>query len=157
VRNSRQFGAILLVASVVGCDTGGWSWDEVARVRSPDGSRDAVLVERNGGATTSFGYEVFVVPHDAGVAEGTPGTVASLYAATRNGQAYGAKLRWLAGDSLAVEYLRAREALIHEQALVRREDRLRVVLRAGVEDASAPSGGMQYNLEHPGSDRPNGR
>lgn len=153
MRYSRSICSMLVVAAAIGCDTGGWSWDEVARVRSPDGSRDAVLIERNGGATTSFGYEVFVVPHGAPVHEGAPGTVASLYAATRNAQSYGVNLRWLPGDTLSVEYLRAREALTHDAALSRRQDRLRVVLRAGVEDAGAPSGGMQYNREHssPGS------
>ena len=148
---------MLLAAAAIGCDGGGWSWDEVSRVRSPDGSRDAVLIERNGGATTSFGYEVFVVPHDAPVHEGAPGTVASLYAATRNAQAYGVNLRWLPGDTLAVEYLRAREALTHAPALSRRQDGLRVVLRAGVEDPSAPSGGMQHNRERTGAAGPNAR
>ena len=145
------------LALTAACDVGGWSWDEVARTRSPDGARDAVLVERNGGATTSFGYEVFVVPHDAPVREGTPGAVASLYAATRNAQAYGVNLRWLGADSLAVEYLRAREAVVHAAAASHRPDPLRVVLRPGVEDAQAPSGGMRYNGEHPNASRPNDR
>ena len=147
----------VLVVGTAACETGGWSWDEVARVRSPDGARDAVLIERNGGATTSFGYEVFIVPHEGQVGEGAPGAVASLYAATRNAQAYGVNLRWLSGDSLAVEYWRAREALIHEAALTGRQDRLRVVLRADVEDPKAPSGGMLYNREHPNASRPNDR
>jgi hypothetical protein len=37
------------------------SRDEVARVAAPGGQVEAVLVETNGGATTSFGYEVHVV------------------------------------------------------------------------------------------------
>ena len=36
------------------------SEDEVARVTSPDGRVEAVLIETNGGATTSFGYKVLV-------------------------------------------------------------------------------------------------
>ena len=156
MRISRQtlLSVVVLTAS---CDPGGWSWDEVARARSADGARDAVLIERNGGATTSFGYEVFVVPHDAPVRDGAQGAVASLYAATRNADAYGVNLRWLAGDSLAVEYLHAREALVHDPAVGHRPDRLRVVLHAGVEDPGAPSGGMQYNREHPNASRPNDR
>ena len=38
------------------------SGDEVARVPAPSAQVDAVLLEWNGGATTSFGYEVFIVP-----------------------------------------------------------------------------------------------
>jgi len=148
---------MIALAFTAACDVGGWSWDEVARTRSPSGARDAVLVERNGGATTSFGYEVFVVPRDAPVRNGAPGAVASLYAATRNAQAYGVNLRWLGGDTLVVEYLRAQEAVVHPAAVSRRPDPVRVVLRPGVEDAQAPSGGMRYNEEHPNTSRPDAR
>ena len=157
MRRMSRSGLILLAVCASACGGGGWSWDEVARVRSPNGSRDAVLIERNGGATTSFGYEVFVVPHDAPVRDGAAGAVASLYAAARNAQAYGVNLRWVAADSVVVEYLRAREALVHDAAVNRRPDRLRVVLRAGVENSQAPSGGMQYSREHPNPSRPNDR
>ena len=157
MRRVASLCVVWFAVGAAGCESGGWSWDEVVRARSPDASRDAVLIERNGGATTSFGYEVFVVPHDAQVREGARGAVASLYAATRNAQAYGVNLRWLADDSLGVEYLHAREALVHDAAVGHRPDRLRVVLRAGVEDPGAPSGGMQYNREHPNASRPNDR
>jgi len=148
---------VILLALTAACDDGGWSWDEVARTRSPDGARDAVVVERNGGPTTSFGYEVFVVPHGATVLEGRPGAVASLYAATRNAQASGVNLRWLTGDTLAVEYLAAREAVVHPTALSHRPDPVRVVLRPGVEDPQAPGGGMLDNAKHPDTRPPNGR
>ena len=154
---ASRFCMVSLVIAAAACDVGGWSWDEVARVRSPDGSRDAVLVERNGGATTSFGYEVFVVTHGAPVRDGAPGAVASLYAATRNEQAYGVNLRWLSRDSLAVEYLRAREAIVRDAALSHRQDHLRVAMRAGVADAKAPSGGMLYNQEHAKAGKPDDR
>jgi hypothetical protein len=36
------------------------TFDEVARATNPSGKVDAVLVERNGGATTSFGYNIYV-------------------------------------------------------------------------------------------------
>jgi hypothetical protein len=42
--------------------TGKITQDEVARVPGPSGGVDAVLFERNGGATPSFGYVVYVVP-----------------------------------------------------------------------------------------------
>jgi hypothetical protein len=54
-----------------------------ARVASPDGRVEAVLVETSGGATTSFGYEVHVVE------KGRPAgdRVAWVYGAGRNAQA----------------------------------------------------------------------
>jgi hypothetical protein len=48
----------LLVALQAGC---GFRTD-VERVPAPEYPLDAVLVERNGGATTSFSYEVHIVP-----------------------------------------------------------------------------------------------
>src|SRR5215475_9506392 len=53
------------------------SFDEVSRITSPSGKVDAVLVERNGGATTSFSYDVFVVPKGKSVARGSE--IAYLY------------------------------------------------------------------------------
>lgn len=35
---------------------------EIERIESPDGKVDAVLIVKNGGATTSLTYEVFIVP-----------------------------------------------------------------------------------------------
>jgi hypothetical protein len=39
------------------------SHDEVGRVSSPDRAVDAILVESNGGAITSFWYDIYLVPH----------------------------------------------------------------------------------------------
>jgi hypothetical protein len=47
---------------VVGC--GLVSRDEVARVISPDGRLEAILIETNGGATTAFGYEIWLREKD---------------------------------------------------------------------------------------------
>lgn len=61
--------ALFIFASIsVSCFNTEPSFDEVSRVTSPSGKVDAVLVERNGGATTSFSYEVFVVPKAKSVA-----------------------------------------------------------------------------------------
>ena len=153
----RRWESVGLLLLLTACGRSDVSWDEVARVQSPDAARDAVLIERNGGATTSFGYEVFVVPRDHAVKKGATGALASLYAATRNAQAYGVNLRWQARDTLAVEYLSARDAVVHDSALTRRRDAVRVVLRPGVRDPDAPSGGMRYNIGHPNTSRPNDR
>lgn len=86
---SLAAGAVLLMAWLFSGLVGEPSKDEVARVVSPSGKVDAVLVEINGGATTSFGYEVYVVERGA-QPSGSP--TVSLYGAVRNQHAYGANL-----------------------------------------------------------------
>jgi len=56
---------VLLMAYFIFLLAGEPSKDEVARDTSPTGKVDALLLETNGGATTSFGYEVYIVEHDA--------------------------------------------------------------------------------------------
>jgi hypothetical protein len=131
---------IILGALASGCV----SQDEVARSASPSGRVEAVLVERNGGATTSFGYEVFLVPSNQPARRGRQ--VASLYGAVRNESAYGVNLRWDDEHTLALEYLEAKQAeLVRSDAIVN-ADSVRVVLRSGIGDPTAPAGGMLYNL-----------
>lgn len=119
------------------------SKDEVARVVSPDGNIDAVLFETNGGATTSFGYEVYVVAHGA-QPSGSPAV--SLYGAVRNHHAYGANLRWASADSVAVEFLSAKSTKIDRQAQSIGTQTIRIAVREGITDNAAPPGGMLYNL-----------
>jgi hypothetical protein len=121
------------------------SRDEVARVVSPSGKVDAVLIETNGGATTSFGYDVFLVPSGGNnFDDGTK--VAHFYSAGRNKSAYGVNLVWR-GKQLTVEYLDAKiEKLLQNTATVAGET-VKVSLRSGVNDPNAPAGGMLYNLK----------
>ena len=119
------------------------SKDEVARVVSPSGNIDAVLFETNGGATTSFGCEVYVVEHGA-KPSGSPAV--SLYGAIRNQQAYGANLSWSSSDSLSVEYLSAKSARVNAHTQSVGMQAIDVALREGTADNSAPPGGMLYNL-----------
>jgi hypothetical protein len=63
--------SVALLPMITACLLMGASRDEVARASSSAGDLDAVLVETNGGATTSFGYFVYVVPHDGKPSEGT--------------------------------------------------------------------------------------
>lgn len=114
---------------------------EVARVTSPDRSIDAVLVETNGGATTSFGYRVHLVP--AGEAADSR-QAAFLYDATRSACAYGVNLRWLGPNRLLVEYQRADRADAANARVGHRS--IAVELKAGITDPTAPCGGMEYNL-----------
>ncbi len=145
------FVRLVPVLALAACLPGsGYSWDEVARVRAPGGGADAVLIETNGGATTSFGYHVHAVSPGAAVpreARGAASEAASLYGATRNANAYGANLRWVGDDTLAVEYHEARDDTLLRPAVMVPGSTVHVVLRPGVADPGAPSGGMLYNLQ----------
>src|SRR5690349_17819073 len=95
-----------IFALLGGCVTS----DEVARVPAPAGQVEAVVLERNGGATTSFGYEVYVVPRGRRPRAGA--LVADFYGATRSGSAYGVNPRWGPGPQLTLEYLTAERATL---------------------------------------------
>ena len=73
---------VVLTLALTACLSFPTSHDEVSRVSSPAGDLDAVLVETNGGATTSFGYLVYVLPRGAKPSKNHE--VAWLYAAGRN-------------------------------------------------------------------------
>jgi hypothetical protein len=136
-------GAVLLLAWLFSGLAGEPSKDEVARVVSPTGRVDAVVFETNGGATTSFGYEIYVVEHGAQPA-GSPAI--SLYGAVRNEHAYGANLKWASPDSIAVEFLSAKTAKINQQTQSIGTQAIHFAVHEGVTDPAAPPGGMLYNL-----------
>jgi hypothetical protein len=136
--------SVALLSMVTACLLMRASHDEVSRVSSSAGDLDAVLIETNGGATTSFGYLVYVVPHGARPSQGAEG--AMLYGAVRNDQAYGANLKW-EGSQLTVEYRDARQVALRRPTVVIGSDTVTIVLRSGVTDSVAPAGGMLYNLE----------
>jgi hypothetical protein len=114
--------------------------DEVARVVSPTGDVEAVLCEINGGATTSFAYGVYVVPRGAKLSDRAQ--VASFYAATRSGSAYGVNLRWQDPKTLAIEYLEAESAEIDQPSVTVDKANIAVMLRGGIADPAAPRGSM---------------
>src|SRR5437879_8009429 len=72
-----RFCKIILMWSLLlwGCSV---ARQEVKRVRSPDGRVEAVLIQTNAGATTGFGFEVFLVPTGA-----NPKTGSELFRADR--------------------------------------------------------------------------
>jgi hypothetical protein len=80
------------------------SHDEIAQVWSPNGQVVATLFDENGGATTSFGYEVELSGKDSS----EPKPVARLYGAQRNDGAYGANLRWENNNTLIIECLKTK-------------------------------------------------
>ena len=140
----RTFVCTLICGALVaGCLV---SRDEVARVRSPSGDADGVVVETNGGATTSFGYEVYVAPKGRSTFWGMK--VASLYGAVRNQRAYGVNLRWTDPKTLAIEFLDARYARIEGTLPINVGGHsISVVLANGINDPRACPGGMLYDLQ----------
>ena len=133
-------GVLLLLIGA--CDAP--SKDEVVRLRSPNGKADAVLIETNNGATTSFGYEVHVVEADA-KPDASPAVY--LYGATRNETAYGLNLRWQQDGVLGIEYQDANSIQSNITSISVGDERIHLVLRSNVTDPTAPSGGILYNLE----------
>jgi hypothetical protein len=102
---------------------------------------EAVLTETNGGGTTSFGYEVSV--GEKGAKRFTD--VATLYGALRNEQAYGVNLRWIGEYVLSIQYFRARAVRNVSKSVTIGGQQIKIDLESGVNDPTAPSGGMHYN------------
>lgn len=118
---------------------------EVARTASPLPGLDAVLFETNGGATTSFGYDVYVVT--AGhLVQRSDRPVASVYGAHPSRFAPGVNLRWHDADLLIAEYLHA-YSVEQPKPTVRIGNRtVRIELRDGIDVTSTPTGSMERNL-----------
>jgi hypothetical protein len=81
---------------------------EVARVPSPSGELEAIVIETRAGEGTLPGYEVHLV--ERGRPLFTSSEVAFVYGARRDGVAWGVELRWRTPRLLAVEYASARDA-----------------------------------------------
>jgi hypothetical protein len=135
----HRAGLLSLAIALPGC----WSYDEVARVAHLDSPLEAVVVEGNGGATTSFSYDIYVVEEGRPYRRGD--MVAGLYGAVRSSSAYGVNLHWV-GDTLRIEYLSARQDTLFRSMLERSGRRISVQLAPGIVDSTAPSGGMLYQL-----------
>ena len=135
----------LLLCLVLVVSIGCASRNEVARITSPSGKVDAVLVETNGGATTSFGYEIFVVPTQASTR--LRKDVAWFYGAVRSDQAYGVNLKWSDPSNLNLEYLKARWQEVRMPTVSIAGQEIHVTLKSGVTDPMAPPGGMLTNLQ----------
>ena len=61
--------------------------------------------------------------------------------------ACGLNLKWLAPDRLVAEYSQVPQATVLAPIANVGGERVRVSLRSGVIDSTAPGGGMLYNLE----------
>jgi hypothetical protein len=64
VKLSSVATLVLTLCVAPGCFNiaGDWRYEEIERVKSPDGIADAVLVRGGGGATTGLNFSVFLVP-----------------------------------------------------------------------------------------------
>ena len=116
------------------------SHDEVARVASPGAVAEAVVVESNRVATTSYGYDVVVVPHGAGWKRVE--AVAHFNAATRKPTVYGVTQRWRSGDSLVVEYWQARDARLDLPTVRVGDAVVHVTIQGGIMDSAATAYAM---------------
>jgi hypothetical protein len=130
----------------ISCGIGDWSYDEVARVSSPSGQVDALLIEGNGGATTSFSYYLCVVPRGKKVSGRPEAAVARLYGAFRSKSAYGLELKWEGANSLVGEYLGAQDSKVIKDAVTVAGQQIAITLRSNINNTAAPPGGMLYNL-----------
>ena len=133
--------ALTLAILVTGCKPT-VSHDEVARAWSPNGQIAATLFEENGGATTSFGYEVEMSSKDGS----EPKPVARMYGSQRNEGAYGANLRWESNNILVIECLKTKTPPTISGPVSLEGQIVKVMLRTGIEDEEAPAGGMKFNL-----------
>ena len=131
--------ALMLGATCIGCKSS--ESHEVANVASPNGAFKAVVTESNGGATTSFGYDVSVGPNRNDESK----RVATLYGATRNADAYGVNVRWIGDDTLQIEYFKAKAVFNVLNAVEVSGHSVRVVLVGGRLDPAARAGGMWLN------------
>ena len=123
--------------------------DEVFRALSPAGNAEAILIETNGGATTSYGYIVYL---KSTANKNSKIEVANFYGAVRSNSAYGVNIKWLSGTELQIEYLEAKSAKILTPSIELENINYKVTLKSGIEDVSAPSGGMFYSLQGRPSD-----
>jgi hypothetical protein len=115
------------------------SREEVAWANAPDRRTHAILLETNGGATTSFGYIVEL--HPAGHQGETPVNAGSLYGATRSECAYGVDLRWLDPSILELRYESAKQVSVPKSVIVGGR-RIHIVTHGGRVNTAAPCGGM---------------
>jgi hypothetical protein len=117
---------------------------EVVRASSPSGAIEAVVLETNGEAATSFGYIVAVV--SPGEQADSTHEVAYLYGARRSDSSYGVNVRWHDSDELMIEYLDARQTEVFQPTFTLGDEDIRVSLASGISDRLAPPGGMLYDL-----------
>lgn len=105
----------------------------------------AVVYELNGGATTSFAYEVEI--EDTGFWF-FGRKVAHTYGAIRNNKgAYGVVPRWVSDEELHIQYFSSRHDEVFSPYTRLFGSPVRVEIRLNINDTAAPAGGMLDNLK----------
>jgi hypothetical protein len=128
---------------LTGCNLlGDVSRDQVATVVSPDGATRAILFETNGGATTSYGYEIELAPLSQ---DGEVVAAGRLLGAARSQCSWGVNMRWLSSTELAIDFQEADRTELPTQVEVGAKS-VRLTERSGQSDQTAPCGGMLRNL-----------
>lgn len=115
--------------------------EEVRRLQSPDGAFDAILLQSSGDATTSYRYDILVVPHGQAARESE--AMAMLYGALLNPRAYGVRLAWSDPNTLNADYWRAKSVKINTEKTQLKGRHIALTLREGIQDAAAPAGPMR--------------
>ena len=113
---------------------------EVMRATSPDGAITARVFEVNGGATTDFSYVVYI---NRNWPIRWNHQVAGYYGAGRSSCAYGVNVKWVGNDTLLITYKDAKSAFV-EPTVTLFGRTIHTISRAGIDDPTAPCGGMEY-------------
>ena len=99
--NIRTLNSGLTAILILACSCTRPIGKEVLRAPSPDNRVDAVLMEVNGGATTSYSYNLYIVPSGDNV-DG------SDYPVLTADHIKGQKIHWPAPRTLEIQYDQAR-------------------------------------------------
>lgn len=114
----------------------------MSELQSSNGLVTAILEETNGGATTSFGYNVYLETKELWSSRIR---VAELYGTTRSECAYGLDFVWRSPVELELRYKQSKIAPETPIEVLLDDVIYRVELRPGIENEHAPCGGMLYN------------
>lgn len=123
--------------------------DEVYRELSPSGDFEIIVVEGNGGAISSFWYNVYIVKRGSSI-NLFSSNVAYYYGALRNDCAYGINVGWESENIVLIEYYSSEISEL-ETSIIIDDKKIKIVSNNNVVDEFAPPGGMLYNLENESS------
>ena|SRR5437773_48994 len=100
--------AVAVLLSLPGCTLfGDCSYEELGRVRSPDGVVDAVWIRGNCGATTAYSLHLFVVPAKTPFS-GATGQFDLKFSQLNADHVSGVRVEWVEPQLLSIGYNEAR-------------------------------------------------
>jgi len=108
---------------------------QIARIPAPDGSVEAVVVEGNGGATTSFWYDVYIVQPGADYSSGPD--VAYTYGSLKHDREFGVDVSWKTPTDLDVAYQSAMKTSLNYSVTTVAGKQITVALRSECPESSA--------------------